>query len=141
MDRELIHDKLASLRRCIQRVEQWRPVTASALANDADAQDILSLNLTRAVQLCVDIAAHIIADRKQEPPATMAGSFEQLAEQGILTEELAARLRSAVGFRNIAVHEYQAINWDIVFAIVHDRLGDFKAFARAIVTYLDAQPS
>lgn len=139
MDRELIQDKLASLRRCVERVEAWRPVTASALANDADAQDILSLNLTRAVQLCVDIAAHTLANGNQDLPVTMAGSFEQLAEQGVLTNERAARLRSAVGFRSIAVHEYRAINWDIVFVLVHDRLDDFKAFARATVTYLDTQ--
>ncbi len=56
MDPLIIAEKLESLRRCVRRVEARRPATAVALANDVDAQDILALNLTRAVQWCVDMA-------------------------------------------------------------------------------------
>jgi uncharacterized protein YutE (UPF0331/DUF86 family) len=35
-----------------------------------------------------------------------------------------------VGFRNVAVHDYQSLNLDIVKSIVVERLGDFAAFAR-----------
>ena len=58
----VIEEKLESLRRCLARIRQRRPDSAQALLNDADAQDILSLNLVRAVQLCVDIAAHRLTD-------------------------------------------------------------------------------
>lgn len=59
MDRIVIERKLDSLRRCLQRVEQRCPASPEALAGDLDAQDIISLNLTRAVQLCVGLAAHV----------------------------------------------------------------------------------
>lgn len=58
MDWHLIEQKLESLRRCVRRVAEKCPNHADALAKDFDAQDILALNLTRAVQLCVDIGAH-----------------------------------------------------------------------------------
>ena len=55
MDREVIEEKLESLRRCIHRVREKRPVELDALVRNFDLQDIITLNLTRAVQLCVDI--------------------------------------------------------------------------------------
>jgi len=53
MDPDLISEKLESLRRCLQRVQKKCPATPEELMEDPDLQDIISLNLTRAVQLCV----------------------------------------------------------------------------------------
>ena len=58
MDRLILAEKLESLRRCVARIERWRVDSSETLAADVDAQDILALNLTRAVQLCVDMAVH-----------------------------------------------------------------------------------
>lgn len=133
MDTTIIHEKLESLRHCLERIRQKRPSTAQALRDDLDAQDIVSVNLTRAVQLCVDIASHVLADTDQPPPATMGQSFERLADAGLITEALAGRMQAAVGFRNIATHSYREIDWDIVHVIATDNLSDFEDFARAVL--------
>ena len=133
MDREVVEQKLESLRRCLQRIKEKCPPSADILARDLDAQDILSLNLSRAVQLCVDIGAHIVASKSVPPPATMGQTFDVLAELGIISEELASRMKNAVGFRNITVHNYEAINWQIVHAIATRHVGDFADFARAVL--------
>ncbi len=137
MDREVITAKLESLRRCVQRIEDKCPSSPDVLAADVDLQDILSLNLSRAVQLSVDIAAHIVASQNLPPPATMGQAFDRLASQGLITSDLACRLRNAVGFRNIAVHNYEAINWFIVHAIATRHLCDFSDFAGAVVQTMD----
>jgi uncharacterized protein YutE (UPF0331/DUF86 family) len=133
MDREVIEQKLESVRRCLQRIKEKCPPSADILARDLDAQDILALNLSRAVQLCVDIGAHIVAGKNVPPPATMGQTFDVLAELGIISEELALRMKNAVGFRNIAVHNYEAINWQIVHAIATRHVGDFTDFARSVL--------
>ena len=46
----VIAEKLESLRRCVRRIEEKCPTEAAALANDLDIQDIITLNLTQAVQ-------------------------------------------------------------------------------------------
>ena len=132
MDRDVIEQKIESLRRCVARVRQKCPATADALANDVDAQDILTLNLTRAVQLCVDIGAHLIAARDNPAPDTMGQTFDVLAALGLISPELAVRMKKAVGFRNIAVHNYEAIDWEIAHAIATRHMEDFTAFAGAI---------
>lgn len=133
MDREVIEQKIESLRRCVDRVRQKSPATAAALASDPDAQDILTLNLSRAVQLCVDIGAHLISAQNQPAPDTMGQTFDVLANMGVITAELAMRMKKAVGFRNIAVHNYEAINWEIAHAIATRHVSDFAAFAVAVV--------
>lgn len=130
MDRDVIERKLESLRYCIARVRAKRPPTAQSLAADADLQDVLVLNLSRAVQVCVDIGAHLLAPSGSTPPATMGETFMRLAEAGLIDAELAARLRNAVGFRNIAVHNYEAIDWGVVWLLAGDPLNDFEAFAK-----------
>jgi uncharacterized protein YutE (UPF0331/DUF86 family) len=136
MDRELIEQKIESLRRCVERVRQKCPATPAALASDPDAQDILTLNLTRAIQLCVDIGAHLIATADNPAPGTMGQTFDVLTDMGVISGELALRMKKAVGFRNIAVHNYEAINWQIAHLIATRHMQDFTAFAAAVVTSL-----
>ncbi|MBX3629651.1 MAG: hypothetical protein KF908_06975 [Nitrosomonas sp.] len=50
MDTVVLAEKLESLRRCIRRIEDKKPVHVNHLKQDIDLQDILVLNLTRAVQ-------------------------------------------------------------------------------------------
>lgn len=131
MDRQLVNQKLESLRRCVQRISSRLPDTAEAFKSDLDAQDIVALNLTRAIQMCVDIGAHWLAEQAEaKSPRTMGQTFEALAEAGVINKELGIRLRKFVGFRNILVHNYDEVNWDIVFTICSDHLSDFKDFAR-----------
>jgi uncharacterized protein YutE (UPF0331/DUF86 family) len=137
MDREVVEQKLESLRRCVQRIAAKRPADVETLVTDFDLQDIVSLNLSRAVQLCVDIGAHLIAGMDVPPPDTMGQTFDLLAQSGVLNAALANSLKKAVGFRNIAVHSYETINWHIVHSIVNNHLTDFSEFAKVVSMKLD----
>ena len=138
MDREVVEQKLESLRRCLWRIETKCPTDAATLVADIDLQDIVSLNLSRAVQISVDIAAHLIAAMEVRPPDTMGQTFDLLAQEGVLNNELANSLKKAVGFRNIAVHNYESINWEIVHNIVKYHLADFSEFAKVVATRLES---
>jgi uncharacterized protein YutE (UPF0331/DUF86 family) len=132
MDRDLVETKLESLRRCVERIADKTPPSVDQLVRDPDVQDIIALNLQRAVQISVDIAAHLIAETDAVPPATMAENFEVLQKLQIIDHSLAERLTKSVGFRNIAVHSYQAINWNVVYQICRHHLEDFRQFAKAV---------
>ncbi len=108
MDTLIVARKLDSLQRCLVRVHDKCPTTADILAATPDLQDIVVLNLSRAVQLCVDLALHVLADSGLPPPDTMGQAFDQLASTHSLDASLATRLRKAVGFRNLAVRSSAA---------------------------------
>ena len=124
--------KLDSLHRCLSRIESKTPASVEVLQDDLDIQDIITLNLTRAVQICVDIATHVIADFDTPPPTSMAGSFDRLQHLKVISGETSVRMKKAVGFRNVSVHEYQSIDWLIVYKIIIEHLTDFKDFARQV---------
>lgn len=138
MDRDIILRKLNSLARCVERLEQKRPAKLDDLIDEIDLQDILSINLERAVQLCVDVGAHLIADFEVPPPQTMGAVFDVLVTEGLISVETGSALRKAVGFRNLSVHAYDQVDWARVFTIVHERLDYFRYFAQAVVKHLDA---
>ena len=132
MDRDIIFRKLDSLARCIHRIEAKRPASVECLMQDIDIQDILSVNLERAVQICVDIGAHVLVDLNASPPVTMGEVFTSLATQSLIPEDVGIALRKAVGFRNLSVHSYDQVDWQRVFEIVHHRLDDFRRFSQCI---------
>ena len=133
MDEVIVREKLESLRRCILRVQDKTPPSPDGLANDLDVQDIVVLNLTRAIQLCVDIGNHLISGMDAEAPATMAGVFGALGDLGVIEPETCEAMTKAVGFRNVAIHNYTAIKWGIVHAICTGSIDDFRRFAKEIV--------
>ncbi|AJF06498.1 type VII toxin-antitoxin system HepT family RNase toxin [Geoalkalibacter subterraneus] len=133
--------KLDALQRCLARVKAKTPENAAILQQDLDLQDIISVNLERAVQSCVDIAAHVIAQHNTTAPSTMAESFNRLHDLGVISENTAERMKNAVGFRNISVHEYQKIDWNIVYRIITEHLDDFKDFARQVLKWADEHES
>lgn len=139
MDTMIIHTKLDSLHRCLQRIQSKTPGSLESLARDLDLQDIITLNLSRAVQVCVDIAAHLITDFDVPPPSSMAESFDKLAQVGVIPASLSDRMKKTVGFRNITIHEYEKIDWLIVFKIITEHLHDFSDYARVVVEWMEKE--
>ena len=136
MDKQIIVEKLESLRKCVLRIQEKCPSDAEILLQDIDLQDIISLNLSRAVQLSVDISAHLVSTLNFAVPNTMGKVFDVLAEAKVIDLNIASSLKKAVGFRNIAVHSYEKINWLIVYAIIQTKTVDFVEFAKQINVYL-----
>lgn len=132
MNQTTIKAKLDSLARCLMRIESKKPFDAKRLASDLDLQDVVVQNLERAVQQCVDIASSILATSVIPAPGNMADAFTGLHAAGWIDAPLTERMKKAVGFRNLAIHEYEKLDWIIVHAITHKHLDDFRAFAQAV---------
>ena len=137
MEPEIVLAKLESLSRCISRIEEKHPQSIEILKSDYDLQDIIVLNLERMVQLAVDAGLHILADYPRSRPSSMVDVFSEMAAINIIDEQNAQNLIMAVGFRNIAVHEYCSLDWTIVWSILENRLSDFKVFSRSVLNLLE----
>lgn len=133
VNQRLLLEKSDVVNRCLMRVKSKTPANKDELLTDIDAQDIITLNLERAIQACVDIAAHIIAYTPLGSAPTMADSFILLARANLISEEIALRMQKAVGLRNLLVHEYQTINWDIIWSVLQHHLSDPIDFIHQIL--------
>jgi uncharacterized protein YutE (UPF0331/DUF86 family) len=135
MNSVVIASKLESLRRCMDRITTKKPESLDQLLADIDMQDILALNLERSIQLCVDIANHILSNLDDSPAMSMAESFERLSEKEIISNELGKNLKKAVGFRNLSVHAYDKIDWHLVWNILEGDLKDLVRFLESVENY------
>ena len=133
IDKKVIGEKLLSLNRCLERVKLHMPANVEALQSDFDTQDIICLNIQRVVQISVDIAAHILAEQLHEQTPTMAETFLALSRHGLLDSQLASRLAKAVGFRNIAVHEYDTLDMNILYSIITKEIDCFYEFSDTVL--------
>jgi uncharacterized protein YutE (UPF0331/DUF86 family) len=131
MDEVVVAQKLESLMRCTERIESKLPSSLDALIGDVDVQDVLVLNLSRAVQICVDLAMHRISTSGSPVPQSMGQAFDSLAQQKVISDALAIRMRKAVGFRNTAVYSYENIDWAVVYVIAKEHLNDFREFSNS----------
>ncbi len=133
MDKLVMEKKIDAILRCIERIDSRLPKDKQSFLKDLDAQDVIVLNLTRIIQLCVDIAMHLIARTDVEAPQTMSESFSKLEQLDVIEKKTADNLKKSVGFRNIAVHNYEELDLGLTFDIAAMHIGDFKSFIQQIL--------
>lgn len=138
MDKVVLEKKVDSILRCLVRIDQRLPDTLLKFKKDLDAQDIVVLNLTRAVQAAVDIATHLLAMSNQNVPATMAEAFVNLQKMTVISSTVAEKMIKSVGFRNIAVHNYDEVDLLITYTIASQHLIDFKSFIKQVMSYYES---
>ncbi len=137
---QVVIAKLARLEERVDRVRQHARSSSADLAADRDAVDIVTLNLMLAVQSCLDIASHIIADEGWRSAASLGESIERLAEHEVIGRSTADALKRAAGLRNIVVHAYDTVRPDQLFAAATTGLADLDAFAREVSRWLATRP-
>ena len=96
-------------------------------------QGSIILNLERMIQACIDVGAHVIKVKELGHVSSYRNTSSVLAKESLLEEELSISLQKMVGFRNIAVHEYQALDMAIVQSIIDYNLDEIEAFKRAML--------
>jgi uncharacterized protein YutE (UPF0331/DUF86 family) len=127
---DVIVNKVATIERCLARVVEEYAADERNLRDNLTRQDSIILNLQRACEASIDLAMALVKVHRLGPPQEIRHAFELLQDAGLLDAALAARMARMVGFRNVAVHDYQRLNLDVVKAIILDRLDDFRAFGR-----------
>ena len=134
VDRDLILRKIADLETYLTQLEPYRQIELSSYLEDWKTQRIVERTLHVAIETCMDIADHIVADRRLPVPDTAAATFEILGEAQILPAPLAALLAKMVGFRNILVHDYAKLDASIVVRVLRTDLQDLQRFRDVALT-------
>ncbi|MGD0655698.1 MAG: DUF86 domain-containing protein [Thermoguttaceae bacterium] len=89
----------------------------------------------------IDIANHLIKKKKLGLPKDSRESFDILAHAGIIPDDLSAKLKGMVGFRNILVHDYRKLDLGIMLDVIERRLDDLIDFTNLAMEYSRRNPS
>jgi uncharacterized protein YutE (UPF0331/DUF86 family) len=129
---DVVINKIATIERCLQRINVVYAEVEDNLSTDFTRQDSIVLNLQRACEASIDLANYVNKQQKLGIPQSSRDAFELLFKAVLLPEDVAVNLKKMVGLRNIAVHDYQELNIDIVTFIIENHLIDFQYFINAI---------
>lgn len=133
--------RLADLERYLDQVSEYRDITAERYREDWRTQRIVERTLQMAIEVCVDLANHVIADRGLRVPATYAEAFEVLGEAGLLGAAQQEAMVQIAKFRNVIVHDYARVDPAIVVRILREHLGDFAGFRAAVLGWVSRAAS
>ena len=136
VDQNLVTAKLSELSERIQRIRQHRPETAAGYKEAPEVLDLVSFNLMLAVQLCLDVASHLIADEGWPPAPTLAEHFTRLREQGVLTRDTESALAKATGLRNVVAHTYAKVEPAKIHEAATRGLTDLERFSHEVSRWL-----
>ena len=134
---DVLINKAATIQRCIVRINEVYLQINRDLKNYVTEQDSIVLNLQRACEASIDLANIVIRAKKLGIPQSSRDSFKILNANDVIDESLTKNLQNMVSLRNIAVHDYQELNLDIVQYVVEQRLNDFDLFITSVKAALN----
>ncbi|QCR34577.1 DUF86 domain-containing protein [Lysinibacillus sp. SGAir0095] len=128
----VILNKTTTIERCINRIHEVYEGNPTNLS-DYIKQDSIILNIQRACEASIDLAMLIVSERKLGVPKASREGFKLLQEAGLIKADLDKTLINIVGFRNIAVHDYQTLEIDTLEAILEKHIHDFKDYTKVLL--------
>ncbi|MEP9412399.1 MAG: DUF86 domain-containing protein [Candidatus Brocadia sp.] len=137
VDKPLILRKLSKLDEYLRQMREFSSITLEGYSRDWKVQRIVERTLQMMIEICADIANHIISDRGYRIPDNYGDTFRVLHENGVLTKDLFEIMLKMARFRNVVVHQYDKVDEAIVIGILRNNLNDFESYRDAILRILD----
>jgi len=130
---DILISKAATIERCVNRALEEYQADPPSFADNFSRQDAAILNIQRACEAALDMGQHLIRREKLGIPQSARDVFTLLALAGWIEISLADDLKRMVGFRNIAVHEYQSLQLPITVNVITQHLDEFLRYTAAII--------
>jgi uncharacterized protein YutE (UPF0331/DUF86 family) len=129
MSPEVVKKKLESITKYLNDLLPYKKITFDEfMQNHYEIERILEL----LVMTSSDIIFHLITDKSEPAPASYKAAFLRAGELGIISKKLSRNLALSAGLRNILVHEYEEIDYNIVHRSISGAIRDFTAFIKEL---------
>jgi uncharacterized protein YutE (UPF0331/DUF86 family) len=136
LNEEIIQKRCEEITDSLKRLEKIKKSSKDKFLKDRDLQDIASYRLMVAIEAALSLCYHVSAKKLQKAPGEYAECFVILGEAGIISQELAEELKKMARFRNMLVHMYWKVDYEIVFNIIQENLDQLRQFTAAITALL-----
>lgn len=137
---DVLINKAAVIERCVARAREEYAADPASFATNFTRQDAAILNIQRACEASLDMGQHLIRRERLGVPQSARDVFALLAQGGWIAPALADGLKRMVGFRNIAVHDYRALQLPITVSIIENHLDEFLSYSQVLLLRDAAQP-
>jgi uncharacterized protein YutE (UPF0331/DUF86 family) len=129
---DVVRRKVTAALTRISRAESALALPAEVFLTDETSKDLASFNLFLAIQECIDLASHFVADEDWGPVDDAASAFDLLADHRVIDRGLAEKMRSAVGLRNLIAHGYSLVDHQRIQDGYHEGVAELRCFLAAV---------
>ncbi len=130
---DVLLNKASAIERSVRRAREEYAAAGGSFASDFTRQDAAILNIQRACESALDIALYLVRREGLGVPQSARDAFALLFRSGWIAPQVAERMGRMTGFRNVAVHDYQALQLPITINVIEHRLDDFFDFTRQVL--------
>lgn len=130
---DVLINKAATIERCVRRAREEYAADPTGFSSNYTRQDAAILNIQRACEAALDMGQHLIRRERLGVPQSARDVFTLLAQGGWITPALADGLKRMVGFRNIAVHDYETLQLPITIRIIETHLDEFLGYSAGLL--------
>lgn len=126
-------DKIEEIEKYISELQEFIPKDFDSYVSDLKGKAACERYFEKIVEAVTDLVIIIIKEENLDIPEEDKQSFSVLAENKIITDEMADKLRAAKGMRNILAHKYGTVDDEIVFhSITEELITDVKEFLSSL---------
>jgi len=136
IDKDLLYHYLGILEEALLRIRKM-DFDLNKIIGDIDTQDLLDRRMQKAIEATIDIAAQLVAGLKLSKASSAGDLFRRLAQRKVISSTLANNLSRAVSFRNILVHEYSKVDYQLAYQDLDKKLKDLETFAYQVKKIID----
>jgi len=127
-NKTVIENKITAVQKYLKILSKYDNYSAAEIIKNDERRGSLERYLYLAVQATINLAESIIAYKKYRKPTSMSEVFEILQEEKLITKKLREKMINMTGFRNILAHDYEKIDYNIVYSILRSGPEDIKKF-------------
>lgn len=136
----VLQNKIHIIRHCLKQIQIYYQHHHHLIEEDLMRQDAIVLNLQRACEAAIDLALRIIRIKKLDVPQQSRDVFSAIEKEKVIDPLVAEQLRRMVGFRNVAVHDYQKINLEVLRSILDHHLVNFETLIDCTLRWMESSP-
>ena len=130
----IILGKKERIDECVRRIRTYMADSSDRdFFDDSLRLDAVEFNILRIIELCIDLANHVVRVRKLGIPKESRASFSMLAREGLIPKELSKLLEGMVGFRNVLIHDYRELDIEVMKDVIEHRLDDLVVFTVCVM--------
>jgi uncharacterized protein YutE (UPF0331/DUF86 family) len=135
VDEEIFVTKLEHIDEFLDDLEEMRGMSRPSYRDDTVVQRAVERTLMNLVQTCIDLAAHVRRAEGLDTADSSKSEIDALVGAGIVDSDTGAKLKEAVGFRNVLAHRYGEVDHDLVYDVLHEDLHWFEQFGQELATW------
>jgi uncharacterized protein YutE (UPF0331/DUF86 family) len=136
-NRDVVIERLSRLRSLLDEMRAIGVPAPAQLRTDHVTRYALERLVTLIVDAATALNSHVASRTLDRVATTYAETFDLAAEAGVIDEALASRIRGSAKLRNLLVHDYAEIDYELLAASLQQVLHDYDQYVRQVARWLE----